>query len=68
MFESINAGWMDLGVAGTKYMSGTTSAREVFAVAQEAAGWRRFENAMRRCAWKWSFDFPSSIRLLHDWG
>ena len=37
MFESVNAGWMDLGVEGTEHVAGTTSAREVFAAAQEAA-------------------------------
>ena len=36
MFESINAGWMDLGVAGTEHVAGTTSARDVFAAAQNA--------------------------------
>jgi len=37
MFECVNAGWMDLGVEGTQHLAGTTSAREVFAAAQEAA-------------------------------
>jgi uncharacterized protein YbjT (DUF2867 family) len=36
MFESINAGWMDLGVAGTEHVAGTTSPRDVFAAAQNA--------------------------------
>jgi hypothetical protein len=36
MFEAVNAGWMDLGVAGTEHVAGTTSAREVFAAAQKA--------------------------------
>ena len=36
MYEAINAGWMDLGVEGTEHLAGTTSAREVFAVAQKA--------------------------------
>ena len=36
MFESVNAGWMDLGVAGTEHVAGTTSARDVFAAAQNA--------------------------------
>ena len=36
MFESINAGWMDLGIAGTEHVAGTTSARDVFAAAQQA--------------------------------
>jgi uncharacterized protein YbjT (DUF2867 family) len=35
MFESINAGWMELGVAGTEHVAGTTSARDVFAAAQQ---------------------------------
>jgi uncharacterized protein YbjT (DUF2867 family) len=34
MYESVNAGWMDLGVAGTEHVAGTTSARDVFAAAQ----------------------------------
>jgi uncharacterized protein YbjT (DUF2867 family) len=37
MFEAINAGWMDLGVEGTEQVAGTTSAREVFAGARQAA-------------------------------
>ena len=37
MFESLNAGWMDLGVESTEHVAGTTSAREVFAAAQEGA-------------------------------
>jgi len=36
MYESVNAGWMDLGVPGTEHVAGTTSARDVFAVAQNA--------------------------------
>src|ERR1700720_2969226 len=36
MFESVNAGWMDLGITGTEHVAGTTSAREVFAAAQNA--------------------------------
>ncbi|MGC1782108.1 MAG: NmrA family transcriptional regulator, partial [Acidobacteriaceae bacterium] len=36
MFESVNAGWMDLGVSGTEHVAGTTSARDVFAAAQNA--------------------------------
>jgi hypothetical protein len=36
MFESVNAGWMDLGVEGTEHVPGTTSARDVFAAAQKA--------------------------------
>jgi uncharacterized protein YbjT (DUF2867 family) len=35
-FEAVNAGWMDLGVAGTEHVAGTTSARDVFAAAQNA--------------------------------
>ena len=37
MFEAVNAGWMDLGVEGTEHAAGTTSARDVFAAAQNAA-------------------------------
>jgi len=36
MFESVNAGWMDLGITGTERVAGTTSARDVFAAAQNA--------------------------------
>jgi len=36
MFDAVNAGWMDLGVEGTKHVAGTTSARDVFAAAQKA--------------------------------
>jgi uncharacterized protein YbjT (DUF2867 family) len=36
MFEGVNAGWMDLGIAGTVHVAGTTSARDVFAAAQSA--------------------------------
>jgi uncharacterized protein YbjT (DUF2867 family) len=36
MFEAVNAGWMDLGVAGTEHVAGTTSARDVFAAAKNA--------------------------------
>src|SRR6202522_983419 len=36
MFEAVNAGWMDLGVEGTKHVAGKTSARDVFAAAQKA--------------------------------
>ncbi|WP_353073631.1 NmrA family NAD(P)-binding protein [Tunturiibacter gelidoferens] len=36
MYESVNAGWMDLGVTGTEHIAGTTSARDVFAAAQNA--------------------------------
>ena len=35
MSESVNAGWMDLGIAGTEHVAGTTSARYVFAAAQQ---------------------------------
>jgi uncharacterized protein YbjT (DUF2867 family) len=37
MFEAVNAGWMDLGAEGTEHVAGTTSAREVFEAAQNAA-------------------------------
>ena len=37
MYESVNAGWMDLGAEGTERVAGTTSAREVFEAAQNAA-------------------------------
>ena len=37
MFEAVNAGWMDIGVEGTEHVAGTTSARDVFAAAQNAA-------------------------------
>jgi uncharacterized protein YbjT (DUF2867 family) len=36
MFESVNAGWMELGVTGTEHVAGTTSARDVFAAAKNA--------------------------------
>ncbi len=36
MYESVNAGWMDLGVPGTEHVAGTTSARVVFAAAHNA--------------------------------
>ncbi|QQU67606.1 hypothetical protein I6I45_23520 [Pseudomonas fluorescens] len=36
MYEAVNAGWMDLGGAGTEHVMGTTTARDVFAVAQNA--------------------------------
>lgn len=36
MFDAINAGWMDLGVAGTEHIAGTTSPRDVFAMAHKA--------------------------------
>jgi uncharacterized protein YbjT (DUF2867 family) len=36
MFEAVNAGWMDLGVEGAEHVAGTTSARDVFAAAQNA--------------------------------
>jgi uncharacterized protein YbjT (DUF2867 family) len=36
LYEGVNAGWMDLGVTGTEHVSGMTSAREVFAAAQNA--------------------------------
>ena len=37
MFDAVNAGWMDLGAAGSEHVAGTTSARDVFAAAQNAA-------------------------------
>ena len=37
MFEAVNAGWMALGVEGTEHVAGTTSARDVFEAAQNAA-------------------------------
>ncbi|MDR6288448.1 uncharacterized protein YbjT (DUF2867 family) [Inquilinus ginsengisoli] len=37
MFEAVNAGWMDLGVRDTEHVAGTTSARDVFEAAQNAA-------------------------------
>jgi uncharacterized protein YbjT (DUF2867 family) len=37
MFEGVNAGWMDLGVVGTEHVAGTTSPRDVFAAARNAA-------------------------------
>jgi uncharacterized protein YbjT (DUF2867 family) len=37
MFESVNAGWMGLGITGTEHVAGTTSARDVFAAAQNPA-------------------------------
>jgi uncharacterized protein YbjT (DUF2867 family) len=36
-FEAVNAGWMALGVEGTEHVAGTTSARDVFETAQNAA-------------------------------
>lgn len=37
MYEAVNAGWMDLGAEGTEHIAATTSARDVFAAAQNAA-------------------------------
>jgi hypothetical protein len=37
MFEAVNAGWMDLGVEGAQHVAGTTSARDVFETAENAA-------------------------------
>ena len=37
MFEAVNAGWMDLGAEDTEHVAGTTSARDVFEAAQNAA-------------------------------
>ena len=36
LFDAVNAGWMDLGVAGTEHIAGTTSPRDVFAAAHKA--------------------------------
>ena len=36
MFDAVNAGWMDLGVADTEHVAGTTSPRDVFAAAHKA--------------------------------
>jgi hypothetical protein len=37
MFQAVNARWMDLGVEGTEHVAGTTSARDLFEAAQNAA-------------------------------
>ena len=37
MFDAVNSGWMELGVAGTEHVPGATSARDVFATARKAA-------------------------------
>jgi uncharacterized protein YbjT (DUF2867 family) len=37
MFDGINAGWMGLGGTGTEHVAGRTTARDVFAAAQNAA-------------------------------
>lgn len=37
MFDAVNAGWMDLGVAGTEHVAGTTSPRDVFSAAARKA-------------------------------
>ncbi|OYV42282.1 MAG: nucleoside-diphosphate sugar epimerase [Acidocella sp. 20-57-95] len=37
MFDAVNAGWMVLGTEGTEHVAGTTSARDVFEAAQNAA-------------------------------
>jgi uncharacterized protein YbjT (DUF2867 family) len=37
MYEAINAGWMSLGVEGTEPVVGTTSPRDVFSAARQAA-------------------------------
>lgn len=37
MYEAVNAGWMDLGAEGVERVAGTTSAREVFEAARNAA-------------------------------
>ena len=35
MFETVNAGWMDIGVEGTEHVPGTTSARDVCAAVRK---------------------------------
>ena len=50
MYESVNAGWMDLGVTGTEHVAGTTSARDVFAAAQNAV--RALEGAEKGTRFK----------------
>jgi hypothetical protein len=35
--RAVNAGWMNLGVEGTEHVAGTTSARDVFEAARNAA-------------------------------
>ena len=37
MFEAVNAGWMDLGAEGAEHVAGTSSARDVFEAARNAA-------------------------------
>ena len=37
MIEGVNSGWIGLGVAGTERIEGTTSAKQVFAAARQAA-------------------------------
>ncbi|CAM3672293.1 NmrA family NAD(P)-binding protein [Bordetella tumulicola] len=37
MYDAVNSGCMDLGVAGTEHVRGATSARDVFSAAQQAA-------------------------------
>lgn len=37
MFDAVNAGWMDLGAEDTEHVAGTTSARDVFKAAWNAA-------------------------------
>jgi uncharacterized protein YbjT (DUF2867 family) len=37
MFDAVNAGWMDLGAAGTEHVAGTTLPRHVFAATQQIA-------------------------------
>ena len=36
MYDGISEGWMDLGIAGTEHVEGTTCARDVFAAAKNA--------------------------------
>jgi uncharacterized protein YbjT (DUF2867 family) len=37
MYDALNAGWMKLGAEGTEHVAGTTSARDVFSAARNAA-------------------------------
>src|ERR1700685_545618 len=36
ILEAVKHGWMDLGIAGTEHVAGTTSARDVFAAAKNS--------------------------------
>ena len=37
MIEGVNSGWIAFGVEGTEHVEGTTSAKQVFAAAKQAA-------------------------------